>query len=157
MPILTLGLRLDEIGGVGGGNTYNMCFTPLETLPDGWIGYDSAQSPTGTLVPNITADGTEIYAYKANPSDGQFIVSFGDGTEQLFQDEAETLPITLVVYKLGSDQVEMEWDDTLKYYTGVDQEAVDSLGDNIGNDTCFASLAIPRLLVWYDFEMEVVE
>ena len=152
----SLGLALNEINVVWGGESSNMCFSPLETLPDSWIGYDTAQSPSGTLVPNITADGTIIYAYKANPSDGQFIVSFGNGTKQLFQDVAETLPITLLVYKMNRDNVELLWDDTLKYYTGVDQKAADTLNSNIGNDSCFSSLAIPRLLVWYDFKMEVV-
>ncbi len=141
MPRLSLGLRLDEINTLGGA-VYTHCFTPLEQTGD---------LLHGTLIPGTTSDGTVIYAHTLNVATGEIIFKFGvAGDEQLVNN-------VQIIYKYDSDNAELFWDDTLKYYIGVNVELAQSMQLEVGEDVCFAALAIPLLLVHYDYAAVEVE
>ena len=159
MPQLTTGLRLDEIVAVvsGGGAVPTNCWTPLIQLTDGGYGKDSAQTPTGVLVPEYTSGGTLIYSSRFYAT-GVFIHSFGDaGITQLFQDEAQTLPVNLLIFEYGKYHIELIWNETNTRYEGTNPEAATAILENLGNNVCYSAIAIPGVLVWYDFATLEVE
>ncbi len=119
------------------------CWTPLAQSGD-WIGYNSG-TPYGTLVPNVTSDGTFIYSYEANTVTGEFKIRFGvAGNEQLTNNQ-------LIIYIHDTyGQVELFHDDVNLYYTGTNLELANKLLEDVGEKNCFISLAIPETLIHYD-------
>jgi len=126
------------------------CWTPLEQTGD---------ILSGTLVPDTTADGTTIYNYEVDVSVGTFTIQFGAlGDEQLYQDEAETIPVLLIVYAHEEyGQIALNWDSTNEYYQGTDQEIATALVDDVGSNSCFINTAIPDELAKYTNETMEVE
>ena len=130
-------------------DNYNMCFSPV--LQSGYL--VGSNYPSTNIQPPETADGTSIYSYQANIVTGEFIVKFGvTGNTHLFTDATETNPINLIIYEQGSELVELMWDETLLYYSGVDLDSALALSEELGNDLCFSSIVIPKNIIHYTFE-----
>ena len=142
--------------GIGGLLPTN-CFNPLIQLTDGGYGYDTAQTPSGTIEPTYTTDGTFIYSVRFY-STGEFIYQFGiAGDQQLFQDEAETLPVTLIIIKGKRENVEISWNETNLRYEGFNVDMATNAIELVGEEVCFAVVVIPRIIVWYDLATLEVE
>ena len=133
------------------------CFNPLIQLTDGGYGYDTAQTPSGTIEPTYTADGTFIYSVRFYAT-GEFIYQFGiAGDQQLFQDEAETLPVTLIIIKGKRENVEISWNETNLRYEGFNLEMATNAIESLGEEVCFTVVVVPRIIVWYDLAILEVE
>ena len=161
MPSLTLGLRLDEIGGVGGGTstpTNCMLLTQHPTNAN-VIGYSSdflngGAEAYGTMIPDTTADGTLIYSYEIDHSNGLFTLRFGE-------DAVTQIPnVTDAVLYHNADGADGDilfvWDDINKWYSATDLEKATNIKAYLGEVICLLATPVPRVLIWYDFEtMEV--
>ena len=157
MPVLTLGLRLDEIGGAGGGGgataTNCMLLTQHPTNPN-VIGYSSdflngGAEEYGNMIPNTTSDGTLIYSYEIDHSTGLFVLKFGE-------DSVTKIPnVNDAVLYHNADGAEgnmlFVWDDINKWYSATDLEKATAMKAYIDTVICLEAYAIPIILVWYDF------
>jgi len=124
-----------------GGIENNICFDPVTKNGD-LVG--------GVPTPDTTAGGTQIYGVTFNVVTGEIIARFGAaGNEQLDN--------TMQLYYRfdGVDNVELFWDDVNLYYVGINLTIATYLDSEVGNTVCFLALAIPDLLIHYDFTMEV--
>ena len=119
----------------------NICITEVKQFG---TEYGSSE-PATEIEPTHTADGVLIYSFRADTSDGSCEMRFGDsGDEQLTNTET-------LIYEYGTTSFQMEWDDTAKLYSGVDMSAAEALAAEVGNKVCFTLLAMPVLLIHYDF------
>lgn len=121
------------------------CYPTLVQLTDGGYGYDEAQATPGSITPDTTSDGTNIYSASIY-SDGSFIMSFGvAGITQL----TNTL---LIIKDFSNDHVELTWNSTNLRYEGTNLSLATTVIAQLGTKVCFADIAIPDLLIDLDFE-----
>jgi len=141
------GLNFGFHGGTAEDNDTN-CFSPLEQTGD---------SLHGTLLPDTTSDGTLINPLTINVTTGAFVMGFGvAGDEQLYQDEAETIPVRKLIFAYSSDNLQLNWNSTNENYDGTNLSLATALQTEVGNNVCFSAIAIPDVLVWFGFStMEV--
>ena len=137
-----------RMGGGGGnvGRITNMAYTPLSQLPDGWYGFDLAQTPTGIINPSELIDGTTIYSIKFNTTTGEFIVSLGDlGNSQI-------TGASVLILEYGNSSIALDWSETNTDYRGADVVLAASMATQAGEDTNFFLGAVPDLAIHYDFK-----
>ncbi len=150
---LTLGLRLNESGGVGGGASPTNCWNPPGTNSD-WIGYRHADTAYGSLEEVYTASGTFIYAFELNKTTGEarVILSDDDGTTPGYQ-EPNTSTLLIKATQFGN--LELSWNETEGYYQDFNLELANALFEyhnaNPLETVCFSAIAVPRLLIHYTF------
>ncbi len=128
---------------------YNICIT-LGTNGSNLRGFGPLITNTeGSINPTIASDGTEIYSFYWDISTGKFIMQFGtSGDTQLDNN-------SMIIDDSGLG-LSLMWDDLEKYYTDTDKDASDTISSTIGEKECFLLIAIPRLLIHYDFS-EIVD
>lgn len=135
--------------GMGGGYTvdiaYTNCFSAL--AESGTVyGFIDSVLGVGTLSPTTTSDGTYIYQFSWDTSDGSFIMAFGVAGN-------EALDNTLLIIASFTDgNVELHWDATNLYYAGTNTVLAGELAARAGTEVCYEALAIPDLLVDISFE-----
>jgi len=160
MPGLGLALRTREQGGLGGGATPTNCMLLTQHPTNAnVIGYSSdflngGSEAYGTMIPNTTADGTFIYSYEIDHSNGLFTLRFGE-------DAVTQIPnVTDAVLYHNADGADGDilfvWDDINKWYSATDLEKATNIKAYLGEVVCLSATAIPRVLIWYDFETMVV-
>lgn len=128
-------------GFSGGSGVVNICFTTLQQSGN-YIG--TTVTPPDNVHPAYTADGVLIYEIRVY-DDGLIELKFGDtGT-----DELTNTKIILIEY--NNVTVGIEWDATMNSYRGSDIAMYDTMAPYVGNKVCFHLLAVPDLLIHYDF------
>jgi len=148
-------LRLDEIAARGaGGLSYTNCLTPLIQLSDGGYGFDTAQTPTGTIDPTHTSDLQLVYSFRFYTDSGDWIMQLGDaGNEPSNNSTSGILQFSIE----NTDNVLLVWNETNLRYEGNDTTTAEAVALHVGNEVCFAGLMIPKILIWYDFATLEVE
>ena len=148
MPILTMGLTLHEMNrvspGTGGTSHKNICVTTIGN--DGVITkYGFLDSSYGVITPNATLEGIDIFEVTWQ-ADGTFIISFGDGTEQL-----TNVNSILINHHTVPDGNIAIWDSVNTCYTFTDNDLADYIIDGSYTEMCFYVELIPDTLIYYTF------
>ncbi len=141
--------------GNGNGIAFTNCIIKLTQLPDGWWGFDLGQDPTGTLTPDKTSSGIQVYSFKFNDVSGDWIVQFGvAGDENLPNSTQGVLQFSIS----ETDNVLLVWNEANLRYEGNDIDTAKAVVVEVGNDVCFRIVFVPELFIFYDFsELETTE
>ena len=142
MPMLTLGLRLNEMSAVVGLSVNNICITNIGN--DGtWYGY--SEGVFGTINPGSTIGGINVHDMRTK-ADGTFVLKFGPtGNEKIENVDyihlrSSQIPATGIA----------AWDDANKEYSFVEIEFYDEMISGI-TEICFYGEFVPVTLIKYDF------
>ncbi len=126
---------------------YTNCWQPLIQLPDGGYGYDFGQDPSGVLVPASTSSGQKIYSFRFY-STGEFIMEFGDAGDEPIPNATQSI-ITFDLENVNN--VLIQWNEINLRYEGNDISVATQLNDHIDEVICLGAIAVPKLLIYYDF------
>ena len=145
---MKFGFNFGLLGKGKGGLSYTNCLMPLIQLTDGWYGFDIGQSPTGVIDPTHTSDLQLVYAFKFDTVSGDWILQFGDAGDEL----ALNAHTGVIQFEIDdADNVLLTWNEANLRYEGNDVGTAEAVVVELGNEVCFASVLVPRVLVWYDF------
>ena len=146
--------------GFGGGSFKpTSCWTDgtttnvLKPLPDGGFGYDDAQTPSNGIYPSATSELQHIYSLRfyvtGHADEGLWILQLGVAGDEI------SLGSTKGVLSFGvsnAENVLMVWNETNLRYEGHDTGTADVVASHVDEEVCFALYAVPRVLIFYDFE-----
>ncbi len=117
----------------------NVCITTVGT--DGtWSGYK--KDSYGEITPNATLNGIKIYQY-AWKNTGEFILSFGDGTEHL-----TNINKILMAHPSIPEAAVAVWNNTTTNYEFTDIDLYNGIN---GTEPCFFVEMVPDKLVKLSF------